>query len=75
MAGEAEKIAAGLSAKQRAFLLSAYETVFMDRMKLPGKMKALRNIGLSTLAWRGGDLLTPLGLEVRASLQAADQPK
>jgi hypothetical protein len=63
------EIARELSKAQREALIAARETVLMDRMKLPGKNKALRQLGLAVLAWRGGDLLTPLGLAVRAILE------
>lgn len=63
------RIAAGLTPSQRKVMLDAYETVFMDRMKCGGKMKSLRELSLTTQAWRGGDLLTTLGEAVRRYLE------
>jgi len=58
----------GLTAAQRRMLLAARETPLTSRMKCPGRMKALRAKGLAVEAWRGGDLLTPLGDAIREAL-------
>jgi len=63
-------VVARLTKAEQRMLTSARETVLMDRMKCPGRMKSLRAAGLAVAAWRGGDLLTPLGLAVRAYLSA-----
>lgn len=68
-----ESVAAGLTKAQRRELMAAYETVFMGRMKLRGRNARLRDLGLATLAWRGGDLLTTLGEAVRAHLTASEK--
>ncbi len=65
---KAEQIAAGLSEAQRRWLLSALKTPLLDRMKCAWRMKSGRDLGLAVKAWRGGDLLTPLGLAVREIL-------
>jgi hypothetical protein len=61
-------IVRGLSDAQRRALMTARETVLLDRMKCAGKMKSMRDLGLTVSAWRGGDLLTTLGLAVRDAL-------
>lgn len=67
---EAQRIAAKLTEAQRRMILSARETPLLDRMKCGWRMKSVRDLGLAVKAWRGGDLLTPLGLEVRKILEA-----
>lgn len=66
----AEEIAAGLTANERKIMLRSHPTVFMDRWKCKGRFKSLRALGLTVAAWRGGDLLTPLGEQVRAILES-----
>ncbi len=62
-------IARRLSKAQKRLLLTAHNTFIMDRMKCRGKSKPLRERGILTLAWRGSDLLTPLGIAVRTYLE------
>jgi hypothetical protein len=59
-------VAGKLTKAQKRMLLSDRETVLMDRMKRAGRITSLRE--RLTLGWRGGDLLTPLGVEVHALL-------
>lgn len=59
---EIDRVIAGLTEAEKRMLSCAYETVLMDRMKLRGKTKRLREKGLATPAWRGGDLLTVEGV-------------
>jgi hypothetical protein len=68
---DVEKIAKGLTAAQRVLLLTAHETFIMGRMKLALRSKALREAGLAVMAMRGGDLLTPLGEQVRSYLKGS----
>lgn len=62
---EIARVAAGLTRAQRDAVAQARETFIFDRMKLYGRSPALRVKGISVKAWRGGDLLTELGLAVR----------
>ena len=66
------EIAAGLTKAQREALANARETFLYGRMKIASRSKVLRGKGISVEAWRGGDLLTPLGEAVAAHLKNKD---
>ena len=65
---EIERIAAGLTKAQREALLRTPQLVLMGRIKMRGRSKAMREMGLCEQAWQGGDLFTELGQQVRAHL-------
>jgi len=72
MSVDVKEIADSLTKAQREALLRSRQEPLLGRMKCLGKPKSLRKIGLAAQAWRGGDLLTPLGLAVRNHLLATE---